>query len=83
MKSLEGEFNKPIDKSVTTDPLVHHPDYYGGQDNPYEAIKIIKAHDLNFCLGNVIKYVLRAGKKGDKVEDLRKAIKYLQMEIDS
>ena len=43
--------------------VVDHPDYYGGEDNPYEAIKIIEAYDLNFSLGNVIKYVLRAGKK--------------------
>lgn len=72
---LDGEF----DKQQTT----IEPDHYGGQDNPYEAIKVIKAHDLNFCLGNVIKYVLRAGKKGDRKEDLMKAMKYLEMEIGS
>ncbi|ADF42363.1 hypothetical protein S-CBS2_gp007 [Synechococcus phage S-CBS2] len=72
----KGEFDTPNEDDIA-------PDYYGGKDNPYEAIKIIKAHDLNFCLGNVIKYVLRAGKKGDKSEDLRKAIKYLEIEIES
>jgi translation initiation factor 2B subunit (eIF-2B alpha/beta/delta family) len=65
-----------------TDTQAIQPDHYGGKDNPYEAIKVIKAHNLNFCLGNVIKYVLRAGKKGDRAEDLRKAIKYLEMEIE-
>lgn len=85
-------YEERVDKSVNITTLPHHPDYgdseaiqpdhYGGKDNPYEAIKVIKAHDLNFCLGNVIKYVLRAGKKGDRAEDLRKAIKYLEMEIE-
>ena len=62
---------------------VNHPDYYGGKDNPYEAIKIIEAYDLNFSLGNVIKYVLRAGKKSDSaIEDLEKAARYIQFQID-
>ncbi len=68
---------------ITTSP-VSHPSHYGGEDNPYEAIKVINAHDLNFCLGNAIKYVLRAGKKesNTKKQDLQKAIQYLQFEID-
>ena len=62
---------------------VDHPDYYGGEDNPYEAIKIIEAYDLNFSLGNVIKYVLRAGKKSESaIEDLEKAAHYIQFQID-
>jgi len=60
-----------------------HPGYYGGKDNPYEAIKIIEAYNLNFSLGNVIKYVLRAGKKSDSaIEDLEKAARYIQFQID-
>jgi len=62
---------------------VNHPDHYGGSDNPYEAIKVIEAWGLGFCLGNAIKYILRAGCKGDRVEDLRKAVWYLQREIDT
>jgi hypothetical protein len=63
--------------------VVDHPDYYGGEDNPYEAIKIIEAYDLNFSLGNVIKYVLRAGKKNESaIEDLEKAARYIQFQID-
>lgn len=60
---------------------VQHPSHYGGQDNPYEAIKVIEAHGLNFSLGNVIKYVLRAGKKGSALVDLNKARQYLDFEI--
>ena len=57
---------------------VNHPDHYGGENNPYEAIKVIEAWDLNFHLGNVVKYISRAGKKSkNNVEDLKKAEWYL------
>ncbi len=57
---------------------VNHPDHYGGESNPYEAIKVIEAWDLNFHLGNVVKYISRAGKKSkSSVEDLKKAEWYL------
>ena len=60
---------------------ISHPAYYGGADNPYEAIKVVEAWELNFRLGNVVKYISRAGKKGDALEDLRKARWYLNREI--
>ena len=57
---------------------VNHPDHYGGESNLYEAIKVIEAWDLNFHLGNVVKYISRAGKKSkNSVEDLKKAEWYL------
>jgi hypothetical protein len=62
---------------------VDHPAHYGGRDNPYEAIKVIEAWGLGFCLGNALKYIARAGKKGDALEDLRKARWYLQHEIEN
>ena len=62
---------------------VDHPDHYGGSDNDYEAINVIEAWDLNFHLGNVIKYVCRAGKKtGCQIEDLKKASWYLERHIE-
>jgi hypothetical protein len=61
---------------------VDHPSHYGGADNPYEAIKVIEAWKLGFNLGNAVKYVSRAGKKGSLIEDLEKAVWYLQREID-
>jgi hypothetical protein len=64
-----------------SDP-VDHPDHYGGAGNLYEAIKVIDAHGLSFCLGNAVKYILRAGKKDDAVEDLRKAAWYINHEIE-
>lgn len=64
---------------------VDHPAYYGGADNPYEAIKVIRAWDLGFNLGNTVKYISRAGRKDPAkyVEDLEKALWYLQDEIRS
>ena len=63
---------------------VNHPAHYGGEDNTYEAIKVIEAWDLGFNLGNAVKYASRAGRKPGTpyVEDLRKALFYLQREID-
>lgn len=62
---------------------VNHPEHYGGENNPYEAIKVIEAWQLDFCLGNTVKYISRAGKKNtDKViEDLEKAKWYLERKI--
>lgn len=37
--------------------------------------------DLPFCVGSAVKYLLRAGKKGDAIEDLRKAARMIQYEI--
>ena len=73
-----------LEPPLPTASEISNPSYYGGSDNPYEAIKVINAHDLNFCLGNAIKYVLRAGKKDSetRLKDLQKAIEYLQFEID-
>lgn len=63
---------------------VSHPQHYGGENNPYEAIKVIEAWELDFCLGNVIKYLSRAGKKDPKkeIEDLEKALWYLQRKVE-
>lgn len=60
---------------------VDHPSYY--KTGGIEAIDVIEAWDLDFCLGNTIKYISRAGRKSDKVlEDLQKAAWYLNREIE-
>ena len=57
---------------------IDHPEHYGGKDNPYEAIKVIEAWGLDFHLGNIVKYISRAGKKHtDILEDMKKAQWYL------
>lgn len=60
---------------------VDHPAHYGGADSPHEAIKVIEAWGLGFCLGNTVKYIARAARKGALLEDLKKARWYLDREI--
>lgn len=61
---------------------VNHPAHYGGADNPYEAIKVIEAWSLDFCLGNTVKYIARAEHKGATLQDLQKARWYLDRRIE-
>jgi hypothetical protein len=59
--------------------MVNRPPHYlvGG----IEAIDVIEAFELNFALGNAIKYILRADKKANKKQDLEKALWYLKHEL--
>jgi CO dehydrogenase/acetyl-CoA synthase alpha subunit len=63
-----------------SDP-VNSPSHYKG--NGMEAIDVIEAFglDKSFCLGNVVKYVLRSGKKDATIQDLKKARWYLDRQI--
>jgi len=82
---------RPVINAVRRTPpqqkkeMVHHPDHYGGKENPFEVIKVIRAWDLSFSLGNTVKYIARAGKKdpAKRLEDLHKAMWYLQEEINN
>jgi hypothetical protein len=47
----------------------------------YDVIDIIRDYNMNFCRGNILKYILRAGKKQDELGDLLKAKDYLEREI--
>jgi len=62
---------------------VNQPEHYTGEG--ITAIQIIEAFSLNFALGNVIKYALRAGRKPgeEELQDLNKALWYLQRERDA
>ena len=55
------------------------PHYENGKD--YDVIDIINDYQLNFCRGNIIKYVIRASKKRDQLQDLLKAKDYIEREI--
>lgn len=70
--------------SNDVDQNVQHPIYYGGADDPYEAIKVIEAWNLGFHLGNTVKYISRAGKKdgNSATQDLKKALFYLNRKIE-
>lgn len=84
MNQREVTFTIDDDKSKKNKKeAVNHPKHYGGKDNPYEAIKVIEAWNLGFCLGNTIKYISRCGKKDDEIQELEKALWYLQREIDT
>jgi len=48
----------------------------------YDIIDVCKDYDLNFNRGNILKYVARAGKKLDELQDLKKALDYLEREIE-
>ena len=57
---------------------VNHPSHYV---KGIEPIEVIESWDLNFSLGNAIKYILRSQYKGKQLEDLEKAKWYLEREI--
>lgn len=73
-----------FDVEYRSSSAVDHPAHYGGKDSPYEAIKVIQALGFGFEVGNAFKYMARAGKKEGStgVEDLEKAIWYLQAEVE-
>ena len=56
------------------------PEHYeNGKE--YDIIDVCNDYSLSFNRGNVLKYISRAGKKGNELEDLHKALDYLQREI--
>ena len=58
--------------------MVDHPSHY---NQGIETIEYIESWSMNFNTGNVIKYVTRAGYKDNQLEDLKKAMWYLDREI--
>ena len=61
--------------------LVNSPPHYRSHPSGVECIEITQ--HMNFCLGNAMKYIWRAGLKSeDAVQDLRKAVWYLEQEIE-
>jgi hypothetical protein len=59
---------------------VNHPQHYTSHPSGVECIQITQ--HLNFCIGNAVKYLWRAGLKGETVEDLKKAAWYINCEIN-
>lgn len=62
--------------------VINHPSHYV-DGRKYEPIDVIHDWDLDFCLGNVLKYISRAGRKpgNEPIQDLMKARFYLDYEI--
>lgn len=70
----------PWCKAAPESDPVNAPAHYRWLPNGIEVIDITET--LNFCLGNAIKYILRADHKGRPEEDIRKAVWYLQRELE-
>lgn len=67
--------------NIKTDKeMINHPNHYN--QGKIEVIEVIEDWGLNFNLGNVIKYVGRAGHKDDIIQELKKASWYLNREIE-
>ena len=61
---------------------IKHPSHYAEGRN-YEPKDVIRDWGLNFNLGSAVKYISRAGRKDDIVQDLKKAQQFIQFEIDA
>ena len=68
----------PIGTDVKKE-MVNHPKHYNR--GKYEAIDVIEDWQMNFSLGNALKYLSRAGHKDDIIQDLKKAKWYIDREI--
>ena len=72
-----GEFMLTFE--IEEKEMINHPKHYNM--GKYEAIDVIEDWGLGFNLGNVVKYISRAGHKDDILQDLKKSLWYLQREI--
>ena len=76
-RNSDGECTGFHEQKQETNKAPTH--YDNGKE--YDLIDVINDYNVNFCRGNVIKYVVRAGKKKDELQDLLKAKDYLEREI--
>ena len=65
----------------TQPDLVHHPSHYCYSE--YEPKDVIRAWGLNFNLGSAVKYIARAGRKDDILQELNKAKQFIEFEIEA
>ena len=65
---------------MITNDNVNHPKHYTSHPSGIETIQITK--HMGFCLGNALKYIWRADLKGNAIEDLKKAVFYINCEIE-
>lgn len=65
----------------TKNDIISHPFHYTA-GRKYEPKDVIRDWELNFNLGSAVKYISRAGRKDDIVQDLKKAKQFIQFEID-
>lgn len=75
---LKNGSERNIDKYISGES----PDYYIGKYKGIKAIDVIYDFELEHNEASALEYILRAGKKDDRVQDLTKAINHLQMKIE-
>lgn len=71
---------RPLKNGGGDDRLVNHPAHYNAHPSGVECIDIVE--HMSFNVGNAVKYLWRADHKGAPAEDLRKALWYIQREIE-
>lgn len=72
------KYHQRVDMAKESD-MVNHPKHYTSGN--IEVWDFIIDQDLNYCRGSAVKYISRAGKKDDAIQDLNKAIRFLEREI--
>lgn len=76
-KYNDGEYSYYVAKKE----LVHHPAHYTYSE--YEPKDVIRGWGLNFNLGSAVKYIARAGRKDDILQELNKAKEFIEFEIEA
>jgi Protein of unknwon function (DUF3310) len=75
----QGEMFPDLARDDLHDPVAH-PKHYTQHPSGIECIQITE--HMGFCLGNAVKYIWRADLKGNSIEDLKKAVWYIEREIE-
>lgn len=78
---LFGDGDSAVDHASLCNSAVDHPAHYCY--SKYEPKDVIRGWGLNFNLGSAVKYIARAGRKDDIIQDLEKAKKFLEFEIEA
>lgn len=76
---VEDEIAADLGRAMGINDPINHPTHYTSHPSGVEVIQITE-HE-NFCIGNAIKYLMRHNLKGAPVQDLKKAIFYIDREI--
>lgn len=82
--TLNIEFKiKDLSDKISQIKKKKYTGYYSSKDGSMDAQIVIDKFDLNFCRGNIFKYIVRAGRKDPtkEIEDLQKAREYVDFEI--
>lgn len=80
VKALECPLLDDVEiEEFTKEDVVNYPKHYRKHPSGVECIQVTE--HMSFCLGNAVKYIWRAGEKGNTIQDLQKAVWYINREI--